>query len=90
MVVDERSELRLAELVAKVLAGEEVLLARDGVPVTRMVGVEPRQHVEPEVAARRFGALKGQIWMADDFDEFTPEMAAMFDGSIGGVRAPDL
>lgn len=29
---------------------------------------------------RRPGALKGQIWIADDFDELPPEILAAFEG----------
>ena len=54
----------LPEVVARVERGEEVLIARDGKPVVRMTAVEPTQ------PPRRspIGALKGKMWVADDFD----------------------
>lgn len=57
-------ETSLAELLARVEAGASVTITRGGQPVARLVPVERRKI--------RFGTLKGQIEMADDFDE-TPE-----------------
>jgi antitoxin (DNA-binding transcriptional repressor) of toxin-antitoxin stability system len=47
--------------------GEEVILARSGVPVARLTACSPaRKQI-------RFGALKGKIWIADDFGAPLPD-----------------
>lgn len=51
---------QLGELVARVASGEEIILTKDGEPMARLAPI-----LKP---ARRFGGLKDQIWMADDFD----------------------
>ncbi len=56
------AKAKLSELIDKVERGEEVVIARYGRPVVRLVQVEegPKR--------RLFGALKGRIWMAPDWD----------------------
>jgi antitoxin (DNA-binding transcriptional repressor) of toxin-antitoxin stability system len=56
----------LPEVVARVERGEEVLIARDGKAVVRMTAVEPVQASPP--GRSLLGAMKGKIWIADDFD----------------------
>ena len=63
----------LSKLVAKVAAGEEVVIARAGKPVAKLVKYER----EP----RKLGGLEGRIWIADDFDETSEELIALFEGS---------
>lgn len=38
---------RLAELIEAALKGEEVVIARDGVPVAKLVPIGPRRRREP-------------------------------------------
>ena len=66
---------QLATLVTRVEPGEEVVLARDGLPVARLVPM-------PSVGgARRAGLLRGQIWIAQDFDDpLPPDLQALFEG----------
>jgi prevent-host-death family protein len=63
----------LSKLVAKVAAGEEVVIARAGKPVAKLVKYER----EP----RKLGGLEGKIWIADDFDETPEELIALFEGA---------
>lgn len=56
------AKAKLSELIDKVERGEEVVIARYGKPVVRLVQVDERPK------QRLFGALKGQIWMAPDWD----------------------
>jgi len=64
MIVNmHEAKTNLSKLVARVAAGEEIVIGRAGVPVAKLV---PYDGVER--APRRFGALKGRIWMADDWD----------------------
>jgi prevent-host-death family protein len=60
------AKTNLSKLLAKVELGEEVVIARAGKPVARLV-----PYVE-ELARRPFGLYKGQIWMSDDFDDPLP------------------
>jgi prevent-host-death family protein len=61
-VTISEAKAHLAELLKAAEAGETVVLTRHGKPVARIVGID-----EP-VSLPRIGALKGQIWIADDFD----------------------
>lgn len=68
----------LSKLLAKVEAGESVEIARDGVPVARLVRIDP-----PDSPGKRFlaagGSLVGQIWIADDFEFTEAEIDEMLD-----------
>ncbi len=57
---------RLSQLVAEAGRGGEVILARDGVPVARLVPFEA-----PAVD-RRFGAMKGRARVDDSFSDPLP------------------
>lgn len=58
----------LSRLLARVESGEDVEIARDGVPVARLVRIEQPGPGATFLAAQ--GALRGQIAIGDDF-EFT-------------------
>ncbi len=55
------AKTKLSELVAEVEAGEEVILARAGKPVARLM---PLRKAQP----RRLGQWKGKVRMSKDFD----------------------
>jgi prevent-host-death family protein len=61
------AKTRLSELVAAAERGEEVIIARGGTPVARLVPVIAEH---PPV---RLGALAGQIEIGEDFDAPLPE-----------------
>jgi prevent-host-death family protein len=66
-----RAKTDLSKLLARVEAGEEVEIARDGVPVARLVRIdEPAGPGVRFLAAR--GSLSGRISIGDDF-EFTEQ-----------------
>jgi prevent-host-death family protein len=67
MVNIHAAKTHLSRLVNEVAAGEEIVIARAGKPVARLLPFQPRR--EP----RRPGLLKGKIWIADDFDDPLPE-----------------
>ena len=70
----------LSELVARVQAGHEVEIARDGVPVARLVRIEaPPGNGVRFMAAR--GSLSGQISIGDDFEFSEQELDEMFGGA---------
>ena len=53
----------LSDLLRKALRGEEVVIARDGKPLVRLVPVD-----RPSLA-RQPGSARGEVWIAPDFDE---------------------
>jgi prevent-host-death family protein len=61
------AKTQLSKLVERAAAGEEIVIAKAGKPVARLLPVEARR--EP----RRPGLMKGKIWIAEDFDEPLPE-----------------
>lgn len=62
--VDEAAE-QFSYLLKRVDAGEEVVLMKAGDPVARLLPYQA-----PTVLRRRKpGRFKGQIWIAEDFDE---------------------
>lgn len=54
---------KLSALLSTVEAGEEVIIARHGRPVARLVAVTDRP------ARRTPGGWKNRVWIADDFDQ---------------------
>jgi antitoxin (DNA-binding transcriptional repressor) of toxin-antitoxin stability system len=68
---EAKSQLsRLAELAE---GGEEVIIQRSGRPAARLVAVQRRRPL-----AEAFGALHGQIELADDFDDLPADFAEHF------------
>jgi prevent-host-death family protein len=57
-----QAKTTLSRLVERALAGEEVIIGRNGTPLVRLVPVP--QKTEPRVPGR----LKGQIWISPDFE----------------------
>ena len=60
------AKTQLSRLLAQVEAGEEVVIARRGQPVARLVRCQPRGKRQPDV-------LKGKIAITDAFFEPLPE-----------------
>jgi prevent-host-death family protein len=69
-----QAKTHLSELVKRAEAGEEVVIERRGKPVARLVPVPEEKRTFDSVR----GALKGQIWIADDFDELPDDIAEAF------------
>ncbi|MGH8785971.1 MAG: type II toxin-antitoxin system Phd/YefM family antitoxin [Cupriavidus necator] len=69
------AKTHLSRLIEEVVAGEEVVIAKAGKPVVRMV-----PFVQPK-PPRRLGGLKGKIHTTDDFDAPLPDdLLAAFEG----------
>ena len=60
------AKTNLSRLLAQVEAGEEVVIARNGKPVARLVRVQ--KHGRPQ-----FGSMKGLIKLDDSFFDPLPE-----------------
>ena len=58
-----QAKTHLSQLLQEVEAGEEVVIARSGVPIARLV---PWRNPQAPIAPP--GAMRGQITLADDFD----------------------
>jgi prevent-host-death family protein len=67
----------LSKLLARVEAGEDVEIARDGVPVARLVPVEPSTPGSRFLAAH--GSLAGSITIGEDFEFSGAEIEALLD-----------
>jgi prevent-host-death family protein len=71
------AKTHFSQLLRRVAAGEEIVIARAGKPVARLVPAEPRQQ------PRELGKDRGKIWIAEDFDApLPPDLQAHFDGEI--------
>ncbi len=66
------AKTRLSELLKKVLNGEEVVIARAGKPIARLVPIKQEEDW--------FGMDEGGIWIADDFDTLPDDLMAAFYG----------
>lgn len=63
------AKTQLSRLLLKMQSGEDVIIARDGKPVARLV---PYQDDKPK--EKILGKYAGQIWISEDFDdEVDPE-----------------
>lgn len=71
----------LSRLLARVEAGEDIEIARNGVPVARLVRIEPSRHPGALFLAAH-GALAGQISIADNFELTDEEIDAMLDERV--------
>ena len=70
------AKTRLSELVERAARGEEIVIAKAGLPKARLVPLPAAQ--TPRVP----GGWEGKIWVADDFDEpLPPDLLAGFGGS---------
>jgi len=71
-----QAKTHLSRLLEQVARGEEVVIAKSGRPVARLVAISE--------APRHPGRLRGKIQMAEDFDGPLPEgLAAAFRGDAG-------
>lgn len=60
------AKTHFSKLLAKVEAGEEVIIARAGKPVAKIVPIQQKK-------ARRLGTAKGQFAVPDDFNDPLPK-----------------
>ena len=56
------AKTQLSSLVDKAAAGEEIIIAKNGKPMAKLVAIK-------SVVKRKPGRLKGKIWMSPDFDK---------------------
>lgn len=67
------AKTHLSRLIEDVATGEEVIIARNGKPVARLLPIPPRSR------PRRPGQWRGQVRIGSDFDApLPPDMSAAF------------
>lgn len=67
------AKTHLSRLVDRAAAGEEIVIARAGKPVAKLV---PYVAQQPD---RELGAWRGKVWIAPDFDETDEEVVRLFE-----------
>ena len=60
------AKTQLSKLLERVEAGEDIVIARNGTPVARLVAISPVQNRQP-------GSAKGQVVLSEAFFEPLPE-----------------
>ena len=65
------AKTQLSSLVDKAAAGEEIIIAKNGTPMAKLVAVRSRPLRKP-------GKLKGKIWISKDFDAPMPDIEDAF------------
>lgn len=69
------AKTQLSKLVDRAAAGEEIVIAKAGRPVARLVPLAKTTR------KREFGFLRGKVWVGPDFDGPLPEdIQRAFDG----------
>jgi len=77
------AKTNFSKLLQRVALGEEIIIAKAGTPVAKLVPVRVTQGKRP------LGLYRGQIWMADDFDAPLPDdILAGFYGEDSPERKP--
>ncbi len=66
------AESQLSKLIDHALNGEEVIIARDGQPIVRLVSIQL------DKSPRQGGQWKGRVRIAGDFDTLPDDIAAAF------------
>ncbi|MEK7559017.1 MAG: type II toxin-antitoxin system Phd/YefM family antitoxin [Patescibacteria group bacterium] len=69
-----QAKTNLSKLIEQVAAGENVIIAKAGKPVAKLIGY--KKPLKP----RKPGLLKGKIFMPDNFTDEDPEINKMFYG----------
>lgn len=69
------AKTHFSKLVDAAAGGEEIIIAKAGVPTAKLVPLSP---VKPRL---KFGTLKGKMSIPDDFDEpLSEEISKLFEG----------
>ncbi|HUY31889.1 MAG TPA: type II toxin-antitoxin system prevent-host-death family antitoxin [Pirellulales bacterium] len=63
---------QLSKLVERAEAGEEIVIARAGMPVAKLIAYRPSQ------VPRKGGQWRGKVRIADDFDKLPADIACAF------------
>lgn len=69
------AKTQLSALVEEAAAGKEIIIAKNGKPMAKLVAFKPR-------VLRKPGKQKGKIWMSADFDAPMPDIEELFENSV--------
>ncbi len=62
------AKTHLSRLLTRVERGDEIIIARAGRPIARLLPFDPLHKPAPIL-----GGARGQVWIADDFDAPLPD-----------------
>ncbi len=68
-----RAKTTLSSLIERALKGEEIIIARNGLPVVSLKKIEQKK------TKRKGGQFKGKIWIAKGFDVLPREFMKHFE-----------
>lgn len=68
------AKTNLSKLIEQVLAGNDVVIAKAGKPVAKLVSYKELKK------PRKPGAWKGKVWISDDFNDESDEINKLFYG----------
>jgi len=68
------AKTHLSRLIQRAAAGEEIIIAKAGTPLVKLVPYVATREV------RKPGCWRGKVHIADDFDELPDDIAAAFHG----------
>ena len=74
----QEAKAHLSRIIDEVAAGAEVIIAKDGKPIAKLIPITPTP------APKKYGLLKGQIRIAADFD------APLDEETLAEVDVPSL
>jgi prevent-host-death family protein len=66
------AKTHLSKLLERVALGEEVIIAKAGTPVAKLVGLNGRKR------SFKFGSAKGEFVVPEDFNEPDPDIEDLF------------
>lgn len=67
-----QAKTNLSKLIEKALEGEDVIIAKAGKPVVKLVKYEKK------LKPRKLGLWKGKVWVSPDFDDESKEINKLF------------
>jgi hypothetical protein len=76
-----QAKTELSKLLARAEAGEEVEIARNGVPVVRLERVEPEMKPGEKFFAMK-GVLAGKIFTSEDFEFSEEELDEIYNDGL--------
>jgi prevent-host-death family protein len=73
------AKTQLSKLVEEAAQGEEIIIAKAGKPIARLMPLAVHEH-----KPRTPGSMKGKIWLANDFDApmSAEELALWYDAPL--------
>jgi prevent-host-death family protein len=69
------AKTQLSALVDQAAAGAEIIIAKNGKPMAKLVPIRDK-------ILRKPGSQKGKIWMSKDFDAPMPDITDAFENSV--------